>query len=245
MVIEAPSDPPTTRILIVDDDAGLSRLLTDYLASLGYAVDSVDDGLVGLERASSGDYAAVILDVRLPGVNGIEVLRRLREHSSVPVIMWSTLGEEADRVAGLEIGADDYLPKSSSPRELLARLRAVLRRSALAARQTEARPSSYAVGDLFIDPSTRQASLAGIGLRLTTAEFDILLCLARSPGRVRSREELLLEVAERDFESFDRSIDVHVSALRRKLGDDPRAPAHIETVRGIGYRIKRRSDDPA
>jgi DNA-binding response OmpR family regulator len=237
-------EPKRTKVLIVDDDASVCRLLGDYLGPLGYDVDSAADGIDGLERASSGDYAALILDVRLPGLNGIEVLRRLRETSSVPVIMWSAMGDEPDRVAGLEIGADDYLPKSSSPRELLARLRAVLRRSAVAARAPESRPATHAVGDLFVDPATRTASMAGAPLSLTTAEFDILLCLARSPGRVRSREELLLEIAERDFESFDRSIDVHVSALRRKIGDDPRSPKYIETVRGVGYRVKRPQDEP-
>ena len=233
-----------TRVLIVDDDVSVCRLLSDYLGPLGYDVESASDGVAGLERALSDSYAALILDVRLPGLNGIEVLRRLREKSSVPVIMWSAMGDEPDRVAGLEIGADDYLPKSSSPRELLARLRAVLRRSTVAERRAETRPQTHSVGDLFVDPSTRTASMAGSVIPLTTAEFDILLCLARSPGRVRSREELLLEVAERDFESFDRSIDVHVSALRRKIGDDPKTPRYIETVRGVGYRIRRPQDEP-
>lgn len=235
----ASTDPRATRVLIVDDDVALSAVLKDYLEPLGYAIDSVADGPGGLEKARSGAYSAIILDVRLPGLNGIEVLRLLRETSSVPVIMWSSMGDEPDRVAGLEIGADDYLSKSSSPRELLARLRSVLRRSTLAARETDPKPPSYVVGDLFIDPSTRNASMAGVPLTLTTAEFDILLSLARSPGRVRSREELLLEVAERNFETFDRTIDVHVSSLRRKLGDDPKAPRHIETVRGVGYRIRK------
>jgi DNA-binding response OmpR family regulator len=232
-----------TRVLIVDDDVAVSALLRDYLGPLGYEIELVADGLGGLEKALSGAFAAVILDVRLPGLNGIEVLRRLRERSSVPVIMWSSMGDEPDRVAGLEIGADDYLAKSASPRELLARLRSVLRRSAMAQRESAPRPQSCAVGDLFVDPSTRAASLGGAPLALTTAEFDILFCLARSPGRVRSREELLLEIADRNFESFDRSIDVHVSSLRRKLGDDPKTPRHIETIRGVGYRLRRPSDD--
>jgi len=234
---------PRPRVLIVDDDIALSSLLADYLGPLGYEIDTAGDGLSGLDKALSGSYAAVILDVRLPGLNGIEVLRRLRERSSVPVIMWSTMGEEPDRVAGLEIGADDYLAKSSSPRELLARLRSVLRRSALAAESAETRPQSHTVGALFVDLATRHASVEGRALTLTSAEFDILACLARSPGRVRSREELLLEVADRNFESFDRSIDVHVSSLRRKLGDHPKTPRHIETIRGVGYRL-RRSNDP-
>src|SRR5262245_14659699 len=162
-------DPSTTPILIVDDDATLSRLLADYLGPLGYNVDSAADGNEGLQKALSGAYAAIVLDVRLPGMNGIEVLRRIREASSVPVIMLSAMGDEPDRVAGLEIGADDYLAKSSSPRELLARLRAVLRRSALAARREESRPQPLSVGDLFMDPATRHASLAGASIPLTTA----------------------------------------------------------------------------
>jgi DNA-binding response OmpR family regulator len=242
--MQATPQAPRTRVLIVDDDVAMCRLIGDYLGPLGYDIETAADGIEGLERATTGAYAALILDVRLPGLNGIEVLRRLREKSSMPVIMWSAMGDEPDRVAGLEIGADDYLPKSSSPRELLARLRAVLRRSAVAASHAEARPQTYSVGALFVDPGTRTASMDGRSVALTTAEFDILLCLARSPGRVRSREELLLEVAERDFESFDRSIDVHVSALRRKLGDDPKSPRHIETVRGVGYRLKRPQDEP-
>lgn len=232
-----------TRVLIVDDDVAVAALLRDYLGPLGYEIELAADGLAGLEKAVSGAFAAVILDVRLPGLNGIEVLRRLRERSSVPVIMWSSMGDEPDRVAGLEIGADDYLAKSASPRELLARLRSVLRRSAVAQRESAPRPQACAVGDLFVDAATRAASLGGAPLLLTTAEFDILLCLARSPGRVRSREELLLEIADRNFESFDRSIDVHISSLRRKLGDDPKTPRHIETIRGVGYRLRRPSDD--
>jgi DNA-binding response OmpR family regulator len=242
--VSQPSTAPgTTRVLIVDDDLAVCSLLADYLGPLGYEIETVKDGPGGLDKALSGAFAAVILDVRLPGMNGIEVLRRLREQSSVPVIMWTSMGDEPDRVAGLEIGADDYLAKSSSPRELLARLRAVLRRSALAARSSDTRPQACAVGELFVDPATRMASLKGVPLILTAAEFDILYSLARSAGRVKSREELLLEVADRNFESFDRSIDVHVSSLRRKLGDDPKAPRHIETIRGVGYRIRKASDE--
>ena len=237
----APEAARATRVRLVDDDAALCSLLQGYLAPLGYALDLRHDGPGGLAAAMGGGYEAVILDVRLPGMNGIEILRRLRERSAVPVIMWSTLGDEPDRVAGLEIGADDYLPKSASPRELVARLRAVIRRSALSARRrtSEAPGEPLTVGDLTIDPATREVRLKARRVPLTTAEFDVLWCLARSPGRVRSREELLQEAAERGFESFDRTVDVHISALRKKLGDDPRAPRLIETVRGVGYRIRR------
>jgi len=232
------SNRMNTRLLIVDDDAKLCRLIGDYLQPLGYDIDAVHDGPAGLDRAKSGDYAAVLLDVMLPGLNGLEVLQALRKVSSVPVLMLTALGDEADRIAGLELGADDYLPKTFSSRELLARLRAVLRRSVLTARSAEPPvPPPVVVGRLMIDPSTRRASLGDAPLALTPVEYDLLLVLARAAGRVKTREQLLLEAAERDFEAFDRSIDVHVSSLRRKLGDDPKEPRFIETVRGAGYRM--------
>ncbi len=228
-----------TRLLIVDDDVKLCRLINDYLEPLGYDVDATHDGPNGLERAASGDYAAVLLDVMLPGLNGLEVLQALRKVSSVPVLMLTALGDEADRIAGLELGADDYLPKTFSSRELLARLRAVLRRSVQTARSNEpAVPAPVIIGSLVIDPAARRAALDSAPLTLTPVEYDLLLTLARAAGRVKTREQLLLEAAERDFEAFDRSIDVHVSSLRRKLGDDPKAPRFIETVRGAGYRMR-------
>jgi DNA-binding response OmpR family regulator len=228
-----------TRLLIVDDDEKLCRLIHDYLQPLGYEIDAVHDGHTGLSRAASGEYAAVLLDVMLPGQNGLEVLQALRKVSSVPVLMLTALGDEADRIAGLELGADDYLPKTFSSRELLARLRAVLRRSVLTARSSEPPvPAPVIVGALVIDPATRRASIGDSPLTLTPVEYDLLLALARAAGRVKTREQLLLEAAERDFEAFDRSIDVHVSSLRRKLGDDPKEPTFIETVRGAGYRMR-------
>jgi DNA-binding response OmpR family regulator len=233
----------TTRVLLVDDDVKLCRLLREYLEPLGYRVDVAHTGSEGLARALEEEYGAVILDVMLPGKNGYDVLQELRRHSSVPVLMLTALGDEPDRIAGLEMGADDYLPKTFSTRELLARLRAVLRRSMVTtARAAEPEPAPIAVGGLWIDPSARTATLDARPLTLTPIEYDLLLALARSSGRVRSREQLLLEVAERDFEAFDRSIDVHVSSLRRKLGDDPRQPRFIETVRSIGYRLLRPQD---
>lgn len=238
-MLRDPFDGPTP-LLIVDDDQKLCRLLRDYLQPLGYAVDAAHDGAEGLRLAASGEYAAVILDVMMPGRNGLDLLQELRRHSQVPVLMLTALGEEADRIAGLELGADDYLPKTFSTRELLARLRAVLRRSMITARHSgEARVAPLAVGDLWLDPGARVATLGAQPLVLTAVEYDILLSLVRSAGRVKTREQLLLEVADRDFESFDRSIDVHVSALRRKLGDDPRTPRFIETVRGVGYKLRR------
>jgi DNA-binding response OmpR family regulator len=235
-----------TSLLLIEDDAKFARLLADYLRPLGYNVDAVHDGKTGLQRAVEGTYDAVILDVMLPGLNGFDVLRELRRHSNVPVLMLTALGDEADRIAGLEVGADDYVPKTYSTRELLARLRAVLRRSVVTARiaaQSSGDPAAVTVGRLTMDPAARTAALDGQPLILTQIEYDILLSLARSAGRVKSREQLLLEVAERDFEVFDRSIDVHVSSLRKKLGDDPKTPRFIDTVRGVGYRMKKPDED--
>jgi DNA-binding response OmpR family regulator len=225
-----------SRVLIIDDDEKLCRLLQDYLRPLGYNVDAVHNGVEGLQRAIEGAYSAIIMDVMMPGMNGIEVLTELRRHSQVPVLMLTALGDEPDRIAGLEVGADDYLPKTFSTRELLARLRAVLRRSMITARgKEEPRPAPVSAGALWLDSAARTASLNGQLLTLTTVEYDILLSLARAAGRVKTREQLLLEVAERDFEVFDRSIDVHISSLRRKLGDDPKSPRFIQTIRGVGY----------
>jgi two-component system response regulator CpxR len=235
------SGPSTTRLLIVDDDEKLARLLHDYLEPLGYQVDLAHNGAAGLKQAQEGNYSAIILDVMMPGMNGMDVLRALRKTSQVPVLMLTALGDEPDRIAGLEVGADDYLPKTFSTRELLARLRAVLRRSYVSAK-AHAREDDRAkvvVGPLTVDVEAREATLDGKALVLTPIEYDMLLALARGVGRVKTREALLLEVAERDFESFDRSIDVHISSLRKKLGDDPKTPKFIETVRGAGYRMRK------
>jgi two-component system response regulator CpxR len=226
----------TTRLLLVDDDLKLCRLIGQYLEPLGYTVSFAHNGEDGLRAALAGTFDAVILDVMMPRLDGIEVLRRLRAKSNVPVLMLTGLGEEADRIVGLEVGADDYLPKTFSTRELLARLRAVIRRSrATAERKSEEAPSVVTVGELAMDPASRTASLAGQTLTLTAVEFDLLLSLASAAGRVKTRERLLIEVAERDFEAFDRSIDVHISSLRRKLGDDPKTPRFIQTIRSVGY----------
>lgn len=231
---------PATRLLIVDDDEKLARLLHDYLEPLGYQVDLVHNGAAGLKQAQEGNYSAIILDVMMPGMNGMDVLRELRKTSQVPVLMLTALGDEPDRIAGLEVGADDYLPKTFSTRELLARLRAVLRRSYLSTKARESGDGArVVVGPLTIDVEARDATLDGKPLVLTPIEYDMLLALARGVGRVKTREALLLEVAERDFESFDRSIDVHISSLRKKLGDDPKTPKFIETVRGAGYRMRK------
>ncbi len=227
-----------SRLLVIDDDRKLCRLIRDYLEPMGYQVEAAHTGPEGLEKAAHGDYGAVILDVMLPGIDGFEVLKQLRRKSDVPVLMLTARGEEADRIVGLEIGADDYLPKTFSTRELLARLRAVARRSARAsARPEDATEGELVVGALRVSPATRTAVLGDQPLVLTPVEFDLLAALARARGRVKSREQLLEDIADRNYDVFDRSIDVHISALRRKLGDDPKAPRFIRTVRAAGYML--------
>ncbi len=223
-----------TRVLMVDDDVKLCRLLKDYLDPFGFDLTFAHAGPEGLTRALEPGCEAVILDAMLPGLDGFEVLRRLRTCSAIPVLMLTARGEEIDRIAGLEVGADDYLPKTFSPRELLARLRAVLRR---APESRVGRP--VVVGRLVIDPDARVAQLAGRVLPLTPVEFDLLLSLARASGRVRTREQLLHDASSRELEAFDRSVDVHISSLRRKLGDDSRNPRWIRTVRAAGYMMPK------
>jgi DNA-binding response OmpR family regulator len=235
-------DTQRTRLLVVDDDKKLCRLIKDYLEPLGYEVSAAHTGKEGLEKASAETFDAVILDIMMPEMDGLEVLRRLRVASSVPVLMLTGLGDESDRIVGLEMGADDYLPKTFSTRELLARLRAVIRRSRVTAAKAapaggDKHEAPIVVGDLRIEPDTRVVTLDDKPLSLTAVEFDLLIALARVPGRVKSREQLLLEVAERDFEAFDRSIDVHISSIRRKLGDDAKSPRWVQTVRSVGYRL--------
>lgn len=226
------------RLLVIDDDRQLCKLITDYLKPLGYDVSAAHNGAEGLELALHESWSAVILDVMLPGLNGFEVLKRLREKSNVPVLMLTARGEEADRIAGLEVGADDYLPKTFSTRELLARLRAVTRRSAPATATPggEAEPE-IVVGQLRINTGTRRATLSDTLLDLTALEFDLLACLARARGRVKSREQLVEAIAERNYDVYDRSVDVHVWSLRKKLGDDPKNPRFIRTYRSVGYML--------
>ena len=230
-----------TRLLVVDDDLKLCRLVRGYLEPLGYQVAVAHDGEEGLSLALAGGFDAVLLDVMMPKMDGLQVLRALREKSNVPVLMLTGLGDEADRIVGLELGADDYLPKTFSTRELLARLRAVIRRSRMVSTAALAEKSllPVEVGDLCLNLDTRECTLAAQPIALTTVEFDLLFALARAVGRVKTRERLLLETAERDFEAFDRSIDVHISSIRRKLGDDPKTPRYIQTIRGVGYRMPK------
>jgi DNA-binding response OmpR family regulator len=236
------SKPPVaTRILIIDDDRELCLLIKTYLEPLGYEVVAEYDGPAGEERAQQESFAAVILDVNLPGMDGFEVLKRLRRSSDVPILMLTSRGEETDRIVGLEMGADDYLPKTFSSRELLARLRAVTRRN----HQRDAAPPpppdrhevEIIVGPLRIKPAARVATLDEKPLTLTALEFELLTSLARARGRVKTREQLVEAVAERSYDGLDRSIDVHVWSLRRKLGDDPKTPRFIRTIRAVGYML--------
>ena len=231
----SPAPPDRPRVLLIDDDRKLCRLVADYLAPMGYEVEAVHTGPEGVERVAGGErFCAVILDVMLPGgLDGFEVLRRVRARSDVPVLMLTARGEETDRIVGLEMGADDYLPKTFSSRELLARLRAVTRRRVTATDDTDTQ--EIVVGPLRIQPAARTAALGDAPLTLTPVEYDLLLALARGAGRVRTRERLLEEIREREYEAFDRSIDVHISTLRRKLGDNPKEPSFIRTVRAVGY----------
>ncbi len=236
------NEPPGAKILIVDDDKKLCRLVADYLEPMGYEVDAAHNGAKGLELSLAGEYDAVILDVMMPQMDGFEVLKQLRKESDIPVLMLTARGEETDRIVGLELGADDYLPKTFSSRELLARLRAVTRR--YRRRQREATPNDaeglLIFGDLQIDPSARSVRLGSELLNLTPIEYELLVRLAKSRGRVLTRDQLLDAVAGRNYEVFDRSVDVHISSLRRKLGEDPRNPKYIQTVRAAGYMFKDR-----
>lgn len=229
-----------TRLLMIDDDRKLCRLVRAYLEPLGFDVTAVHTGTEGVERAiaTHGGWHAIILDVMLPGLDGFEVLKRIRASSAVPVLMLTARGDETDRIVGLEVGADDYLPKTFSTRELLARLRAVLRRSTLTAghaSQNLPPPTEIVVGPLRINLDARSVVLDATPLDLTPVEFELLASLAKARGRVKSREALLDEIRDRNYDVFDRSIDVHISSLRKKLGDDAKDPRFIRTLRSAGY----------
>ena len=230
--------PPTARprLLVIDDDRKLCRLIAAYLAPLGYDVEAVHTGPEGVERAVAEKWSAVILDLMLPGLDGFEVLKKIRHTCDVPVLMLTARGDEADRIVGLEMGADDYLPKTFSSRELLARIRAVTRRTTREV-PAAAAEKEIVIAELRIRPGPRTAVLGDTPLKLTPVEYDLLLSLARAKGRVKTRDHLLEEIRDRDYEVFDRSIDVHISALRKKLGDDPKTPRFIRTVRSSGYLL--------
>lgn len=225
---------PLIDLLFVEDDARLASLTKEYLERHDVVVTVEPDGNRGLRAALSHRYDVVLLDVMLPGRSGMEVCQRLREQSDVPVVMVTARGEEADRVLGLELGADDYVSKPFSPRELLARIRAVVRR---ARGQAGPRRRAVAHGSLVLDPGSRTVEFEGRVIELTSYEFDLLHALAERAGRVIGREQLMELARGNAEEAYDRSVDVHISRIRHKLGDDPRNPSLIRTVRGIGYQF--------
>jgi two-component system response regulator CpxR len=229
------------RVLIVDDDAELCELVAEYLTPEGFQVEAANDGARGLERALSKEHAIVVLDIMLPRISGLEVLRQLRAQSRVPVLILTARGDDVDRIVGLEIGADDYLGKPFNPRELLARIRAILRRTQAAASGGSAM-EKVAVADVEVDPAAREARRGGEPVELTSVEFSLLETLLRSAGQVVTREQIAHDVLGRQFFPYDRSIDMHVSKLRRKLGDAPGGGDRIKTVRGVGYVYARPSE---
>jgi two-component system response regulator CpxR len=224
------------RILVIDDDVELCGLVTEYLEPEGFQVEAVHDGEQGLERALTNDHLLVVLDVMLPKMNGFDVLRRMRATSRMPVLLLTARGEDVDRIVGLEIGADDYLPKPFNPRELVARIRAVLRRT----RAAEGSPGDVLrVGNVELNPATRSVLQDGNNVELTSVEFNLLQVLLQEAGQVVSRERLVDTVLGRKFSPFDRSIDMHVSKVRKKLGDTDGGSDYIKTVRGVGYIFTR------
>ena len=218
-------------LLIIDDDIELTDLLSEYLRSEGFQVSSVHDGHEGVKKALHQPFDVIILDVMLPNMNGFEVLKAIRMHQQTPILMLTARGDDVDRIVGLEIGADDYLPKPCNPRELVARLRAILRRT----HKILDNRTSISHGHLTVDSSKRLVYLKDKPIELTNTEFNILEILLRSPGQAFSKEELTEYVLGRKHTPFDRSIDVHVSNLRNKLGDNTNGDPFIKTVRGFGY----------
>ncbi len=240
------SDMPISgiRILLIDDDPEFCSLLTDYLELNSISLTCVHDGQSGLAMLDTQySYDLILLDMFLPDINGLDVLRQIRKKKSPPVVMLSAHNEETDRIIALEIGADDYVPKAFSSRELLARIRAVLRRCTPEQEKEEqncpGKRDIIRVRDLVVNNHTKEAFFQGQPLNLTVSEFQILFTLISDPGSVFSREDLLRVTAERDFNKYDRSIDVHISSLRRKLHEDSGSPQYIRTLRGIGYSLIR------
>jgi two-component system response regulator CpxR len=223
-----------SKVLIIDDDEELCDLVSEYLSVEGFSTEAVHDGETGLKRARAGDYDMAILDVMLPKMNGFEVLRELRKDSMLPVLMLTARGDDMERIVGLEIGADDYLPKPFNPRELVARLRAILRRSV----QDEGdgpTAEKLTVDDLELSASSRSAKLGGKELPLTSVEFDLLAALLREAGNVIKKEDLSESVLDRELSPYDRSLDMHISNLRKKLGQRADGTDRIKTVRSVGY----------
>jgi two-component system phosphate regulon response regulator OmpR len=219
------------RVLIIDDDLRLAEMLGTYLTSRGFSVDHRESGRRGLEALESREYQAVILDIMLPDLDGFEVCRRIRARSEIPVLMLTARGEAMDRIVGLELGADDYLPKPFEPRELLARLSAILRRVGRPA----VRGAPLRFGRLLIDPGAREVRVGDERRELTGHQFDLLLFLAERAGRVQTREQIMEALLGEELDSFDRRIDVHVSRIRSAIEEDPKRPRFLQTVRGTGY----------
>ena len=221
-------------VLVVDDEPSVRKVAVAYLEREGFTVRTASDGLDGLRQAEAGDLALIVLDVMLPKMNGLDVCKRVRATSNVPILLLTARGEEFDRVLGLELGADDYVVKPFSPRELVARVKAILRRTS-----GESAPLAVTYEDLKIDPVTRTVSVAGQPLDLSALEFDLLYALSRTPGRVFTRNELIQKVWGEDFPGVDRVVDVHMVSLRKHLGESGQAPRFLHAVRGVGYRFGR------
>jgi len=227
----------THSILMVDDDTELCEMLVEYLAPQGFQLEVVHDGELGAQRAGETQFEAMVLDVMLPGMNGFDVLRSVRMAHDIPILMLTARGDDVDRIVGLEMGADDYLPKPFNPRELVARLRALLRRAGPATAPQSAGANTMRVGDLCLKPGARQGTRGRRPLALTSTEYSILETLMRSAGQVVTKEELSQAALGKPLQRYDRSLDVHVSNLRRKIGGDPTGESPIITVRGIGYQL--------
>lgn len=223
---------PMTSVLLIDDDTELTKLLEEYLEEEQFHLDAAHDGVAGLDKALNNQYSVVVLDVMLPGMSGLDVLKQLRQKSSVPVLMLTARGSELDRILGLELGADDYLPKPFNPRELVARLRAILRRTVSG---TTVSSQPVHVADVELHPESRSVTCGGKPVTLTGAEFDLLYTFLRNPGKIISREDLTQAALGRPMSPMDRSIDVHVSNLRRKLGGYDGNHERIKAIRGSGY----------
>jgi two-component system phosphate regulon response regulator OmpR len=227
-------------VLLIEDDEHLSSMLSEYLGTRGYTVTARATATDGLKLLRQGGFAALVLDIMLPDLDGFEVCRRVRAESDIPILMLTARGDEMDRIVGLELGSDDYLPKPFNPRELLARLRAILRRRGLAG-MTRTAPLRF--GRLEIDRDARVVRVDGVERPLTSYQFELLCVLAVHAGRVMSREALMDRVRGEELEAFDRSIDVHIARIRAALEDDPRHPRRIITVRGAGYVFAKYQDD--
>jgi two-component system response regulator CpxR len=222
-----------TTILLADDDTELSGLLKEYFESEGFQVRLAPDGIAALEEARKPGLDLIVLDVMMPGMNGMDVLKELRRESKLPVIMLTARGDDMDRILGLELGADDYVPKPCNPRELLARIRAVMRRG-----QAPVEHGSIVIDDLELNQGSRTLQKSGQTVELTSTEFSILFALLQNRGEVVSKRDLYMSALGREPVPHDRSVDMHVSNLRRKLGPDPRGDNRIETIRGIGYQYR-------